>query len=352
MKKNYFLTLVITLLMAVTASAADSLVGIYKLSNLTDEQKSELGSINADAAFRILPGDADADYYVSGVAGYGCKFPATYDEAAGTLTAIDPSPYGTAFNIMLLYASDIGIVNIDDTSVTFNVKDNGVLEIASEIIVVNLYTGEVYGTYIPEITLSKDETPAIPISDVTGKYIFTGTNIYAVDEKAEYSMSIERGEDSALTINGFMDIDGIQAVYIPETSMIQIVTQQIGDVTIAQMMGDIYFTVSKGELQLITPAVAEIEVNGSPMPLASLTEGKAVKDGSDIDAIEATTAASTANVHVRNGAIYVDGAASVQVYNAAGVQVYADAAVNGSITLPRGIYFVKVGNAKAVSVAL
>ena len=61
MKKNYFLTLLVTLFMAVTASATDNLVGIYKLSNLTAEQTEALGAVPADAAIRIMPGDEQAD---------------------------------------------------------------------------------------------------------------------------------------------------------------------------------------------------------------------------------------------------------------------------------------------------
>ena len=345
MKKNYFLTLVVTLLMAVTASAADSLVGIYKLSNLTDEQKSELGSINADAAFRILPGDANADYYVSGVAGYGCKFPAIYNEAAGTLTAIEPSEYAM-FELMILYFSDMEQIVVDGTSIVFNVKSDGTLELAKEIIVTQ-FMGDIYGQYIPGIALEKNETPVMPTSDVVGDYTFTGTGVkdfwnYTTEE-INYSVSIVQAEGNALTINGFMDVDGIQATYIPEVGMILIATQDIGEVSV----GDIYFTVSGGELELISPATAGPK---NDMPYVSITKGKAVKESTN--AIESMTAAAT--VYVRNGAIYVNSAepVTVQVYNAAGVQVYADAAVNGPITLPRGIYFVKVGNAKAVSVAL
>ena len=352
MKKNYFLTLVVTLLMAVTASAADSLVGIYKLSNLTDEQTEALGSINADAAIRILPGDAAADYYVSGIAGYGCKLAATYDATAGTLTVVDQGPYGKM--AMVLYFGDLNVVAVDDTSVTFNVKTDGTLEIASDFFVTGMFTGEVYGEYIPGVTLTKEETPTISVSDVVGNYTFTGIRItdfssFATEE-VNYAMSIKQASDNALTISGFMGIDGIQATYLPEVEMIQIVNQEIGEIVVGQSYGDIFFTVANGGLELISPAmVAPLD---EIQPLVSIAEGKAVKENTN--AIEGTQVVSAATIYVRNGAIYVNCAepAAVEVYNAAGVQVYADAAVNGPITLPRGIYFVKVGNAKAVSVAL
>ena len=167
-------------------------------------------------------------------------------------------------------------------------------------------------------------------------------------EEVNYAMSIKQASDNALTISGFMGIDGIQATYLPEVEMIQIVNQEIGEIVVGQSYGDIFFTVANGGLELISPAmVAPLD---EIQPLVSIAEGKAVKESTN--AIESMTAAAT--VYVRNGAIYVNSAepVTVQVYNAAGVQVYADAAVNGPITLPRGIYFVKVGNAKAVSVAL
>ena len=352
MKKNYFLTLVVTLLMAVTASAADNLAGIYKLTNLTGEQTEALGTVSADAAIRILPGDEAADYYLSGIAGYGCKFAATYDATAGTLTAVDQSPYGEAFGIMLLHFSDMGLKYVDATSIEFKVKDDGTMELNSEIIVADLYSEEVYGTYVPGIALAKDETPAIPAADIAGYYTFTGNGInYATyeDETVEYTMSIEQADGNTLTINGFMGIDGIQATYIPEVGMIEIASQEVGETIVMQNNGDIYFVVSGNELELTTPATA-LAANG--MPIAAVIEGKAVK-GSSTGIGE--VAPQTISVYVRNGAIYVNSAepVAVQVYNAAGVQVYADNAVNGPITLPRGIYFVKVaGNTKAVSVAL
>lgn len=362
MKKNYFLSLVVSLLVAVTASAADNLVGIYKLSNLTAEQKDALGTIDAEAAIRILPGDADADYYVSGIAGYGCKFPATYDEAAGTLTAVDQSPYGAMAMVLYFGDTDVVVANMkedlaDDTlpSIIFNVKDNGAtLEIADEILITGMFTQEVYGDYIPGITLTKDETPIVNVSDIVGNYIFTGTGIKdfwtSTIEELEYTMSIEQVENNSLIINGFMDVDGIQATYIPEVGMILIDTQDIGEVSI----GDIYFTVSDGELELITPATAGPK---NDMPYVSISDGKAVKESSDDDTngIENTIASSAATISVSNGAIYVNSAepVAVQVFNAAGVQVYSDTVANSAITLPHGVYFVKVaGNAKAVSVAL
>lgn len=353
MKKNYFLSLVVSLLVAVTANAADNLVGIYKLSNLTPDQKDALGTIDADAAIRILPGDADAEYYVSGIAGYGCKFPATYDEATSTLTATDQSMYGQAFGWLILYASDMGLVYVDDESLVLTVKDNGTLEISSEVIIANMYDPDDTGMYIPGIILAKDETPTISVSNIIGDYTFTGTDLYAEEYVAEYSMSIKQVEGNSLTINGFMGVDGIQATYIPEVSMIHIATQIANEITITQNLGDIYFVVYEDKLELITPAVAEMEVNGWPMPIASVVEGKAVKE--DTDGIENTVAASAATISVSNGAIYVNSAepVAVQVFNAAGVQVYSDTVANSAITLPHGVYFVKVaGNAKAVSVAL
>ena len=353
MKKNYFLTLVATLFVAATASAADNLVGIYKLTDLTAEQTEALGSLSPDAAIRIMPGDGEADYYVSGIAGYGCQFAATYDEAAGTLKAVDNSPYGEAFGIMLLSLSDIGAIYVDGTSIDFKVQTNGTLELGSEIIVVDMYTSEIYGTYIPGISLVKDTTPAIPVSEVVGIYTFTGIGIdYSIYdiENVKYSMSIEQVDGNALTINGFMGVDGISATYIPEAGMIAINAQQIGEIEVMQNNGNILFTVSTGELELISPAVAA-GIDG--MPVASVIEGKAVKG--DADAIENVTIAPSTSISASNGTLYINSAepVAVQVYNAAGVKVYSNDATSGAVALPKGIYLVKVaGNAKAVSVAL
>ena len=353
MKKTHLLTLAVALLMAATATAATELAGIYRLSNLTTEQKEALGTISADAAIRILPGDDAADYYLSGVAGYGCKFATTYDAAAGTLKAVDQGPYG--FMTMILYFGDLNVVVVDETSIVFNVKADGTLELASEALVTGMFTDEIYGDYIPGMTFTKAETPAITASDIAGKYTFTATSVvnFATMDSEEITTSIEikQTEGNTLSIDGFMGVDGIQATYIPEVAMLQIATQEIDDKVVSQTYGDIFFTVSAGELELISPAM--LAPKDAVEPLVSYANGKGVKEITD--AIERTTTAKAAKtVAVRNGAIHIDSAepVSVEVYNAAGVRVYADT-VSGTIALPRGIYFVKAGkDAKAVAVAL
>ena len=350
MKKNYFLTLVVTLLMAVTASAADSLVGIYKLSNLTDEQTEALGSINADAAIRILPGDDQADYYISSFAGYGCNLPATYDAEKGTLTAT-ANPVLFPSMILLLY-SYTGAVAVDNETITLSVANES-LSIAEELIILDAMKEDVIGTYIPGMTFEKQNAPALTATDLVGSYTFTAENVNLIwggEETAEFSLIVSQKSGNQLSIAGLIDNASVSAIYYPEVGMISIPVQEVGDYIIAQMaseFGDVRFIVSNdGEWSLITPLQAAAE-----MPLFYLTNGTATKTGTN--GIEKTIE-KTAAISVANGAIYVNsaGPVAVQVYNAAGVHVYADAAVNGPITLPRGIYFVKVGSAKAVSVAL
>ena len=351
MKKNYLLTLVVALLMAVTASAANELAGIYKLSNLTDEQKEALGTISPDAAIRILPGDDAADYYIASFADYGCNIPANYD--AGILTMVADK----SFNMFLLRYSYETMIVVQNETIKFSVSDNTLTFVDDAI--VEEFMAEPLGMYIPGMTFTKQAAPALDGEKLAGSYTFTAENldlIYGGTSSTELPLTVSLVTNNQLSIAGLIDGESVIANYIPEIGIISVPVQEVGGYSIAQMaieFGDVKFCVSDaGDWTLITPLQAV-----SDAPLFYFISGTA-KNNSGTNAIKKTTATATAAaataVSVRNGAIHIDSAepVSVEVYNAAGVRVYADT-VSGTIALPRGIYFVKAGtDAKAVAVAL
>ena len=351
MKKNYFLTLVAALFMAATASAADNFVGIYKLTNLTADQQEALGSLSPDAAIRIMPGDGEVDYYVSSLAGYGCYLPATYDANKGTLTAT-ANPVLFPGMILLLY-SYTGAVAVDDP-ITFSVTDDA-LTVVEDIIVQDAMSEDVLGTYAPGVKFTKQVAPTLTVENLQGTYDLVAESvdlIMGVEETVTYKINVSQATGNKLNITGLINGQTISATYHPEVGMISIPVQEVGDYIVAQMaaeFGDVRFTVSdNGEWTLVTPMQAAT----FDLPLFYFTSATATIDPVGI---AKPAAAPSLSISVVNGAICVNSAepVAVQVYNAAGVQVYANDAANGAITLPRGIYFVKVaGNDKAVSVAL
>ena len=341
---------------AVKSGSAVDLVGVYKLGGLTDETTAALGRISPDAMFRIMPGDGDADYYMTGVAGYGCKWAVAYDESAGTLTVTDASPYSAYGFGMLLYYSDLGYLCVDTQSLAFTVGADGVLTIDENIAIVEPDNDEdelEVGTYTKGLTLTKQKITTPAAADLTGDYTFTGNDM--MTGSVEYSMSVSQTEGDTLSINGFMGVDNISATYLPDVAMVVIPEQEADTVTVGQMLGDIYFILSDdGSWTLTTPAIAEVSVDGEPMPLAYLIDGTAVKGGSSA-VRELPTGEEAVSVYGSNGFVYVvsDAPVAVQIYNAAGVQVYGSAAVSAPISLNKGYYLVRVaGNRKAVPVIL
>lgn len=366
MKKNYALMILLALFMGMNVSAVD-LVGVYKLGGLTDETTAALGRISPDAMFRIMPGDGDAAYYMTGVAGYGCKWAVAYDESAGTLTVTDTNPYGAAFGMILYFsASSSIVVGPNVTSLAFAVgADGGVLTIKDDIVVVSMNANpeaeeeedpEV-GTYTQGLTLTKQSITAPAAADLAGDYTFTGTQLDLMGNPSpvEYSMSVSQTEGNTLSINGFMGVDNIPATYLPEVAMVVIQAREVGNMTVTQGMlpSDIYFMLSDdGAWTLTTPATAASNEDG--MPVASLADGTAVKSGSSA-VRELPTGEEAVSVYGSNGFVYVvsDAPVAVQIYNAAGVQVYGSAAVSAPISLNKGYYLVRVaGNRKAVPVIL
>ncbi len=352
MKKNYALMILLALFMGMNVSAVD-LVGVYKLGGLTDETTAALGRISPDAMFRIMPGDEAADYYMTGVAGYGCKWAVAYDESAGTLTVTDPSEYGQTGQFgMLLYFTFISSFSADATSLTFTVAD-GVLTIKDDIVITDVNAEEVVGTYTQGLTLTKQNITAPAAADLAGDYTFTGTQLDMMGSPSpvEYSMSVSQTEGNTLSINGFMGVDRISATYLPEVAMITITMQERDGATVLQMLGDIYFILSDdGAWTLTTPAMAELSGGDA----VSLMDGTAVKGGSSA-VRELPTGEEAVSVYGSNGFVYVvsDAPVAVQIYNAAGVQVYGSAAVSAPISLNKGYYLVRVaGNRKAVPVIL
>ena len=359
MKKNYALMILFALFMGVNVSASD-LVGVYKLGGLTDETTAALGDISPDAMFRIMPGDETADYYMTGVAGYGCKWAVAYDESAGTLTVTDPSPYSAMFGMILYFsASSAIVVDNDAASLTFTVGADGVLTIKDDIKIVdeNDPVEPEVGTYTQGLTLTKQSITAPAAADLAGDYTFTGTQLDLMGNPSpvEYSMSVSQTEGNTLSINGFMGVDNIPATYLPEVAMVEIQPQEVGNMTVTQGMlpSDIYFMLSDdGSWTLTTPATAASNEDG--MPVASLADGTAVKGGSSA-VRELPTGEEAVSVYGSNGFVYVvsDAPVAVQIYNAAGVQVYGSAAVSAPISLNKGYYLVRVaGNRKAVPVIL
>lgn len=369
MKKNYALMILFALFMDVNVSA-DDLVGVYKLGGLTDETTAALGRISPDAMFRIMPGDDAADYYMTGVAGYGCKWTVAYDESADTLTVTDESMHGHLFSMMLLHYSDLGYIGVNTQSLHFTVGADGVLTIDENIEVVepdnndedepdNDEDESEVGTYTKGLTLTKQNITPPAAADLAGDYTFKGTDKTG---PVEYSMSVSQTEDNTLSINGFMGVDNISATYLPDVAMVIIKRQDIDNVTVDQILGDIYFMLSDdGAWTLTTPAVAKVPADDEitlpaddEITLPYLINGTAVKSGSSA-VRELQTGEEAVSVYGSNGFVYVvsDAPVAVQIYNAAGVQVYGSAAVSAPISLNKGYYLVRVaGNRKAVPVIL
>lgn len=353
MKKNYFLTLCAALFMAATASAADDLVGVYKLNNPSAGELAALEHISPDAAFCILPGDDAADYYLTGVAGFGCKFPMTYNAADNTLTAVDNSPY-SVFGVMILCFGGSPIVVDETTEIHFSVGADGTLTLQDELIITEFMGEDIIGIYSYGLTLKKqDATPAV--DDLVGDYAFAGNEIVNLSTYAtapvECQMSVSSESDGRLTIKGLLDTD-LEAVYYPGAAIVEIPVQTAGEWIVSQGYDErpAYLYAADGVLTLLSYIIASDEQG---MPVRYFVDGQAVKDSPE-GAVAGAQAQSVA-VYAYDGAVYVRSAepVAVQIYNAAGVQVYADSAVVAPIALPRGLYFVKAaGNAKALPVIL